>query len=420
MTSALKQILRRSLSSRPVRRRRRCELSAVDQLEVRVLPTAVVTFTGAALTITGDTGGNVVTVERVGTQLHVDGNGGFIRVLGTDVPEFFFNLTGSFNLNATFGDSGDILYVLGGLQLRSANIKMGDGGNIVDIEGATLSGKLTIASGDVGSIIDISTTSVTGDTLITTGASGDIVDIEDSRFYGKTTINTDGSGDIVDISGTAPLRTKFVGKLTINSGGGVADLGDIVDLEFIECKAISIDSGDGGDIVDLDDILVNGPFSVKSGAGGDIVIVGSVFQSGSAAATIDTGADGDILDMSLGLFAGPTTINLGTGGPGNIATIDDFTFNGTFTLNTQGTTDIIAIETDIGFAGATTFVKAAKFNLGPGNNVNLGVANAASNVQFLSSSRFTGKIPFSTLTVTVANVTFLSPPILTRVNRIDV
>src|SRR5205085_9303430 len=115
-----------------------------------------------ALTIKGDTGGNAITVERIGAQLHVDANGGFTTVLGTDVPEFFFNLNGAFNLTATFGDAGDLLQIQGGLQLKSVNIDTGDGGDLVEIDDATLSGKLTLTGGDIGSLFHIGTTTVTG------------------------------------------------------------------------------------------------------------------------------------------------------------------------------------------------------------------------------------------------------------------
>src|SRR5204863_217049 len=82
MATAFESIRRRLRAVRP-HQRRAFHLSQIDQLETRILPTATVSFTGTLLTITGDTSGNEVLVERVGTQLHVAGeNATVINVLG--------------------------------------------------------------------------------------------------------------------------------------------------------------------------------------------------------------------------------------------------------------------------------------------------------------------------------------------------
>jgi hypothetical protein len=416
MPNALRQMLRRLQASRPLRRRR-YEASPVDRLETRILPTAIVAFTGATLTITGDTSDNQILVERVGTQLHVAGQAGtLINVAGTDFPDFFFNLTGAFSLNAKMNDGSDALTIAGGLQMKSVNIAMGDGvSNFVTIADATLSGKLTIDADNGIDAVAIVNTSVTSSTSIDTGWNSDVLSIVDSTFTGATTIKTDLGEDNLQILGGAASRTKFVGKLAITTG----DDADFVTLNKIDSKAFSVDTGDGVDVAVLSDILVGGGITVKTGSSFDTVILTSVLQSVAGANLFDLGSDTDLMTMATCSFAGATTINLGSGA-GNEATIDDVSFNNVFTLNTQGTNDVISVETNTTLLGQTTFSKAAKFNLGLANFVTFSVADAASSTRFLSSVTLTGKNPFSTLVVTVANTSFFSAPILTKVTRIDV
>lgn len=409
MPNAFKQVLRRSFH-RPRRRHRHVELRHVDQLETRILPTANVTFTGAALTIQGDTGGNFITVERVGAQLHVDANGGSITVLGSSVPEFFFNLNGAFNLTATFGDAGDHLKIDGGIQLKSVKVDTGDGGDWVEIDNATLSGKLTLTGGDGGNLFHIGTTSVTGNTLITTGDDGDLIEAIDSRFFGSTTINTNGGGDLVSLKGVAS-RTKFVGKLTITSGVD----GDLIELITVESKAVSIDSGDDGDLIDFEDVLVNGGISVKSGEAGDLIEFTSVFQSGSGPVLIDSGSEGDLVELEVATFAGPTTVNLGNDADANLLEVDDVTFSNTFTLNSKAAGDLVEIEQENTLVGQTTFAKTAKFNLGSTALVEISSTFPETKTSFLSNVSFSSGLPGSTLTFDLVNTSFAKPPKLKNV-----
>jgi hypothetical protein len=411
MPNALMQVLR-PLRIRSARRRWSSSPIGVDCLEARVLPTATVTFTGAALTITGDTGSNNITVERVGSQLHIDANGGSIRVLGSDVPEFFFNLNGSFNLTATFQSDADALEISSGLQLKSANINMGDGPNAVSISGVSLSGKLTLVGGDDGNAIAIAQASVAGVTLIDTGDDGDAIAILESRFAGATTIQTDGDGDAIAISGGA-FRTKFGGKLTISTG----DTGDALAISKVDCKAISIDTGGdaNGDAVALADVLVAGGVSVKTGGGGDALAVVGIVQSGGAANLFDVGSDNDAIALAQSSFSGATTINLGNGPAGNALGINDVSFNSAFTLNSQGVGDNIGIETNAGAAGATTFAKAAKFNFGADSSVFISTASAATKTNFLSTVSFSSPLPASTVTADPLNASFAKPPKLKNV-----
>jgi hypothetical protein len=393
MPNALKQVLRRLRAHKPVRRRGRFELRPVDCLETRILPTAIVTFTGAAMTIKGDGGPNIISVVRVGTQVHVDGNGGNITVNGTDVPFFDFNLNGAFNLTATFQGGDDVLVVGGvggGLQLKSATIKMGDGlANVVTITDTTISGKLTIDADDGADTVFLTNTSVTGTTLIDTGWNNDILAIVDGTYTGATTIKTDLGDDTVAIVGTLPNRAKFVGKLSVTTGDDV----DTVTLASLDTKALSIDTGDEGDGVTVADILINGGFSVKTGAGVDTVLLTTIIQSGTGANVIDTGSGADVAVLALSSLSGATTINLGSG-TANVLAIDDVFFNNTFTFTTKGTTDAILIE-QAASPGATTFAKSAKFTFGIANVMVL--SSAGNQTNFLSSVSFTGRSAITTI-----------------------
>lgn len=415
MTKVLNQILRSFRNDRP-QRRKRSAVRPIDSLEERILPTAVVSFTGTAMTITSDTNSNVISVTRIGNQVLVDANGGLITVAGSDVPSFLFNLNGAFNLTAKFSDGNDVLSVGGGLQLRSATVSMGDGvSNQVVFTDATLTGKLTINTENGADTVILQNTSVTGTTVINTGWNNDMVQIFDGSFVGTTTINTDLGADSVTILGTAS-RTKFGAKLTVTTGDDV----DAVQMIKLDTKAISVDTGDSTDLVVLADILAGGAVSVKTGAGIDQLQAVGIIQSGSGANVFDLGSDADVLLLAQSSFAGATTIDLGSG-TANSATIDDLSFNSTFTLNSKGSGDVIAVETNTAMAGQTTFSKAAKFNLGLISTVALGTADPASVTKFLSSSAFSAVgTPNSNLLVTVANVSFFSPPVLKKVTRTDI
>jgi len=382
-------------------------------LESRILPTAVVNFTGTAMTITSDTSVNLITVTRVGNQVLVDANGGSITVAGSDVPSFLFNLNGAFNLTAKFGDGSDVLALAGGLQLKSVNITMGDGlANQVVMQDATLTGKLTIDADGGADIVLIQGTSVTGTTLIDTGWNNDAIQIFDSTFTGASTIKTDLGADVLLIVGTTN-RTKFGAKLTITTG----DDADIVQMVKLDTKAISLDTGDGLDVAILADILAGGAVSVKTGSSIDQLQVVGLIQSGSGTNVFDLGSDTDVLTLVQSSFVAPVTIDLGSG-VNNTAAIDDVSFNNTFTLNSKGQADIIAIETNGAAAGQTTFTKAAKFNVGLTTTVLIGSANPGSIAKFLSTSSFTGTgTPNSTLAV-VGSVSFFSPPVLKKFTQV--
>lgn len=411
MPNVMKQVLRRLRAHKPNLRRGRFEFRPVDHLETRILPTAIVTFTGAAMTIKGDAGPNIISVFRVGTQVHVDANGGFITVAGTDVPFFDFNLNGAFNLTATFQGGDDVLAIGGagaGLQLKNATIQMGDGlTNAVTIIDSTLSGKLSIDADDGIDFVSLLNTSVTGTTLIDTGWNSDILAIVDGTYTGATTIKTDLGDDVLAIAGTPPNRAKFVGKLTVTTGDDV----DVLSMASLDTKAFSIDTGDSEDTVILADILVNGAISVKTGAAIDLVVMATIIQSGTGANLIDTGSSADVLTMSQMSLSGATTINVGSG-TGNTVVIDDVAFNNTLTFNSQGNADAIAIEQDAGQAGQTTFVKAAKFNFGVANVMVL--STAATSTKFLSSVSFTGR-SVGTIVSTGPNTSFAIAPLLKNV-----
>jgi hypothetical protein len=418
MPSALKKVLRRLRAHRPVRRRGRFQLGPVDQLETRILPTAVVTFNGTAMTITGDTNSNVISVTRIsGTQVRVNGNGvQDITVNGTNVPFFDFNLNGAFNLTAKFQAGNDVLAIGGigvGLLLKSANITMGDGlGNAVTIVDSTLTGKLTVNTGDGVDAVTLVNTSVTGTTAINTGWGLDVVTIIDGVYTGPTTIRTDIGGGAITLAGSVGNRVKFVGTLSVTCG----DDAEAVTIFRADTKAMSIDTGDNTDVVTIADALVNGGISVKTGAGVDVVTLATVVQSSTCANMIDTGSSQDFVTLAASSLSGPTTVNVGSG-TANVLSINDVTFNNTFTYNSQGNLDFIAVETSPAFGGETKFVKAAKFNFGTSTLMTLSIASAASQTSFLSTVNFTGRSAVSTV-IKGPNASFAIGPVVKNVNVI--
>ena len=121
-------------------------------------------------------------------------------------------------------------------------------------------------------------------------------------------------------------RTKFGAKLTLTT----SDDTDIVQMVKLDTKAISVDTGDSTDILILADILAGGAVSVKTGSAIDQLQVVGLIQSGSGANVFDLGSDTDVLLLAQSSFAAATTIDLGSG-LNNTVSIDDVSFNSTFT-----------------------------------------------------------------------------------------
>jgi hypothetical protein len=407
MPTAFKKLLRRLQASSQPRRRGQFKALQVDALEARILPTAVVNFTGSAMTITGDSGPNNISVIRVGNVVTVDANGGLITVAGSNVPSFNFNLNGAFNLTANFQDDVDILTVGGGLQLKNVSVKLGDGvTNAFTMADASVSGKLTVTGADGVDAVVLQTTTVTGTTSINTGWNTDVVQLIDNTFTGAATINTDLGGDQVVIVG-AVSRTKFGTKLTLNTG----DDEDVVQMIKVDTKALSLDLGQGlVNQVVMSDILLTGGLTVKGGGGTDSVALVSVVQSGTGANLIDVGAGTDVVSLSQATLTGATTVNVGSG-VNNVLAIEDVLFNSTFTFTSQGTTDLVAIEQGAG-PGATTFTKAAKFTFGISGTAAL--SSAGNQTNFLSSVSFTGRTAITTISTGPAT-SFAIAPVLKNV-----
>jgi hypothetical protein len=410
MPTAFKTLLRRLQTSARPRGRRQFKAVQVDALESRILPTAVVTFNGADMKITGDSGTNNITLTRVGNVVNVDANGGFITVAGSDVPSFNFNLAGAFNLTATFQDNVDALTVVGGLQLKNVSVKLGDGlTNVFTMADASVSGKLTVTADDGVDVVVLQNTTVTGATSINTGWNTDVLQLVDCTFTGAATINTDNGADQVFIIGSA-ARTKFGNKLTLNTG----DDEDVVTMAKVDTKAVSVDLGQG--LINqfiAQDVLLTGGLTVKGGGGTDVAALVSVVQSGTGANSIDLGAGTDIATMAQATLTGATTINVGSG-TGNQVVIDDVLFNSTFTYNSQGFGDVVAIEQNTAALGATTFVKAAKFTFGTLNNMVLSNNDPATVTKFLSTVSFTGRPQATTITVRTTT-SFAIAPVLKNV-----
>ncbi|QDT53397.1 hypothetical protein Pan44_14140 [Caulifigura coniformis] len=406
MSNAFRQMLC-SLKKTGPRGRTRSDWRGAETLETRILPIATVNFTGSALTITGDSSDNNISISHVAGQLIVDANGGLITVAGSDVPSFQFNLNGAFSLTATFGGGSDVLQVAG-LPLKSVRISMGDGlSNQVTLEGVAISGKLAIDAGNGADSVTLLETSVAGTTLIDTGTNNDTIEIGDGAYIGATTITTGLGTDTVQIGSLE--KARFAGKLTITTGGDA----DVVELSGLVTRGISINSGDGADTVNLENILADGAVSVKTGNDADTVGVMALIQSGSGTNVFDLGSDTDVLNVSVSSFAAAMSIDLGSG-VNNTATIGDTVFNSRFTLNASGQADSIGIDPVPSGGSQTTFFGAARFNVGQATAVVIGAGDPDTIIKFLSRWSFTATgTPNSTLAV-AANVSFFSPPVLKK------
>ncbi|HVJ68757.1 MAG TPA: hypothetical protein VM510_12275 [Caulifigura sp.] len=419
MPTALPALLRR-FSGPKQRRRPSYETSRGELLETRVLPAAVASASKTTLTITGDAEANDLQIEQVTGGVKVTAlNGTTLTVGGNAVTEATFN--GITSLNVRLGEGDDSVAMIGALNLKNVNIDLGDGDNVLSVgAGATITGKLTINGGTGADQVTLDST--VGKTLsLNLNGGNDEVSLLGTSFSSTVSINTGAGADTVTINENGlGVDASFNNNVTITTG----EDNDTVSISNATTKKLTISTGDDDDTVSLNTVTVNGLLNVNTSAGADVLNIINVDAtlSGTNQLSLGTGADDVVIASSS--FKGNVNIDLGTGIV-NTLTIDDTDFLGSFSLNANGSVglngvgDVINIETDTSLLGATTFQKTAKLKVGANADINLGVLNVASDTNFLSSVSISGVNPAADLSVALANVSFFSAPILTKVDRID-
>jgi len=416
MPAVLPALLRRLSGSNP-RRRPVYASSRGEALETRILPAAVATASKTTLNITGDaeTGSNIQ-LEQITGGVRLSALTGTIRVNGADVTSADFS--GITTLNVRLGAGDDTVSVLGSLNLKNVTFNLGDGNNSLSVgAGMNVTGKLSITGGTGADVVSLEG-SIAKSASISLGLGNDDLSLLGTSFSSAVTINTGAGADLVTIDQTSlGLNANFNNTLTINTG----EDNDEVSIRNAATKKISVNTGDDDDTVTLESITANGAISVQTGAGVDALSLLSVTQTASGTNTFNVGTGADTVVIAQSSLKANTNIDLGTGIV-NTLSIDDTSFAGTFNLNANGGVmgtigDVINIETNTSLAGGTVFSKAAKLKVGAAADINLGLLEASSDTDFLSTLSITGINPIASLAVAGDNTFFASTPSLSKVLR---
>jgi hypothetical protein len=422
MPAVLPALLRRFAGPKQ-RRRTLSETSRGEFLETRVLPAAVATASRTTLNITGDAEASDLQIEQISGGVRVSAvNGTSLRIGGVDVINGSQDFTGITSVNVRLGEGDDSVEMIGALNLKNVSVNLGDGNNTLDVgAGLNATTKLTVTGGTGADLVTLDST-VGKSANISLGLGNDELSLLGTSFSSTVSLSTGAGADIVTINeNSLGADASFNNNVTISTG----EDNDTVSISNATTKKLTISTGDDDDTVTLDTLTVNGLLNVNTSAGADVLNILDVDATlnGTNQLSLGTGADDVVIAESS--FQGNVNIDLGTGIV-NTLSIDDTDFRGTFNLNTNGGVnlsgvgDIINIETNTSLAGTTTFRKAAKLKVGAAADINLGLVNAASDTDFLSSVSISGINPAADLTVAVLNTTFFSAPILTKVDRIDI
>jgi hypothetical protein len=382
--------------------------SAVQPLEVRILPTVTASVSAGVLTLNGDATGSDLTIEADAGGVRVTSNdGSLIRFNGVNSSSVLFN--GITSLKGTLGAGDDSVKLQDGLSLNNVTLQLGEGANDVEVNNVTLTGTLAVTGGQLADTLTFDSVALKTVTLNTLGGD-DAVEFRAVNVSGAVTVNSGLGLDSVETNlGTGGVSSTFAGKVTINTGVDADD----VHLSHATFGGLSVVSGAGNDSISLDTVNVNAALKLDAGAGDDDVTLNTVQQTGTAANSVLGGAGIDTVDLEFVLFNSATTLNLGAG-TGNQLDLDDVGFGSTATISSQGVDDQVRVEQQAGLTGTTDFQGNASFNLG--QNAQLGISLVGSDFY----TRFFGKATFkgakSTLpvlaTIVATRSEFASPPVL--------
>ncbi|RPI79518.1 MAG: hypothetical protein EHM42_12730, partial [Planctomycetaceae bacterium] len=163
--------------------------------------------------------------------------------------------------------------------------------------------------------------------------------------------------------------------------------------------------GKGGDSVAFNNSNIGGSLFSNLGGGNDSLAIINSDVGGLACLSTSSGSDS--IDVQQSDFSRPFHLNAGLRG-GDTLSIDDATFNRSFSANLWKSGNTINVEQDTTLAGATTFNGPASFNYlgvtsrGGGGDQNIGRQGDNTQVVFNSRSTFVG----AHVTISGANTVF--------------
>lgn len=301
-------------SLRPnVRRQRRAFPNEAQQLEVRMVPTGVVTLaqTAVGLKITGDVHNNRVQIDVMsdGATIRAIDEDTIIRVGKVDfAPGTAVSLgsSASFlgNLAIDLKQGDDVLVVNVGEidDEESPSISAGDATDTV------ISGNLSIIMGagndDVALVIENGSISIGGNATVDLGSGNDhLLAVPYDEFFSGGEGGLGFLGGFFGIGDEFPEdvdTTREVVDLVVNEFGGLKVTGNL-----------SVIAGAGNDAVGMTGVVAGRDLSVNMGAGEDLFGATIVGAGRDLNLTAGSGHDDALL---YGAYSGrKTTLNMGAG-----------------------------------------------------------------------------------------------------------
>jgi hypothetical protein len=411
-----------------MRRRTHSVRPYVDRLEAREVPAANLTVTFSplthTLTIVGDANDNDVTVkgdpaDQTHFILNSSGN-----INGQPSP--FSTQSGVKNLVFKMLDGNDTVTFDPTVPIflhGSASIDGGTGVNSVAATHLTVIKYLSVTNAaqttglDSVVLIDFSAggsvliknaggdsyiginrdaagvSTIKGSLTVTNGTGEDSFNLNDTNVNGNVTINN-GHGNAVGVAGfvniynldNTAIRSIIGGNLTVTYLDGNANTFDgLWDTEVF--GNVTLNHGPGVFKTDMDGYATHLPDVIHgnltiAGAGANSLGFGTNNVSGNGSGLIVGkmftlkcgGGLAETLAFKNFQVGGDTSITLGNGG--NMITIDDSIFGGRFTLVSGVGNDTFNLEATTETASATEFKKAARIDLGSGNDVSYLAYNA--------------------------------------------
>jgi hypothetical protein len=234
---------------------------------------------------------------------------------------------------------------------------------------------------------------IKGSLTVTNGTGNDSLLLLDTNVDGNVTIN-DGHGNAAGVAGFVGIfnfyntaaRSIIGGNLTVTYLDGNANGYDgLWDAEVL--GNVTLNHGPGVFTTDMDGyathlpVLIHGNLTI-TGTGANSLGFGTNNGSGNGSGLIvgkkftltSGGGAAETLGFKNVQVCGDTLITLGNGG--NTVTIDDSIFGGRFTLMSGVGNDTFNLEATTGTTSATEFKKAARIDLGSGNDVSYLAYNA--------------------------------------------
>lgn len=390
-------------------------MAEVQAFEARTLLTGTVTvlFASNVVTVTGDSKGNVVTINFSESGLEVTGTEDTKVRFGATVNDpdtavALPNPTGpvGFVVKLFGGNDQLAVNVAGGLGTRALtriDLDTGDDNDIVNVTVGSettvnLSDVITIATGegDDAVQIDIGGTVTVGKALtINSGADLDSIQIavsgvltaraaatlttgdgEDSvglmgdgtvTFENSLTVNTGEDGDMVNFGLSRGLIVRMAASIVTLDGNDVVTISNPAStLDFQ--KGLSIDSGSGNDIVAISGEqgtlrVSGGDLRITTGSGDDSVLIGTNAEEIEAGERLTLSGG---LSVTTGDGADDVTILTGTGVTAVITAPIASVIGGVVTIDTGDDQDDVLLQ--IGVDTSLTVNGAATIRAGLGND----------------------------------------------------